>query len=103
MNIGPLRILVVDDEPAILRFLRAGLSHQGYIVIEAETGRAALDQIRRKAAHMMVLDLGLPDIDGLEVIRAVRATDSVLPILGCPAARMKMPRSPRWTWVPTTM
>ena len=81
MNAGPLRILVVDDEPAILRFLRAGLSHQGYIVIEAETGKAALDQIRRRAADMVVLDLGLPDIDGLEVIREVRATGSVLPIV----------------------
>ncbi len=81
MNAGPLRILVVDDEPAILRFLRAGLSNQGYVVIEAETGHAALDQIRRKAADLVVLDLGLPDIDGLEVIRQVRASGSVLPII----------------------
>jgi len=81
MNAGPLRILVVDDEPAILRFLRAGLSHQGYLVSEAETGHAALDLIRRRAADMIVLDLGLPDMDGLEVIREVRATGSVLPII----------------------
>ena len=81
MNAGPIRILVVDDEPAILRFLRAGLSNQGYLVTEAETGQAALDLIRRKAADLVVLDLGLPDIDGLEVIRQVRAAGSVLPII----------------------
>ena len=81
MNAGPTRVLVVDDEPAILRFLRAGLSHQGYLVTEAETGQAALDLIRRKAADLIVLDLGLPDIDGLEVIRQVRAGGSVLPII----------------------
>ena len=81
MNAGPLRILVVDDEPAIRRFLRAGLSHQGYLVDEAATGQAALDLIRRKAADLVVLDLGLPDIDGLEVIREIRAGGSVLPIV----------------------
>jgi two-component system KDP operon response regulator KdpE len=81
MNAGPLRVLVVDDEPAILRFLRAGLSSQGYVVLEAATGQAALDQVRRKAADLVVLDLGLPDIDGLEVIRQVRASGATLPII----------------------
>jgi two-component system, OmpR family, KDP operon response regulator KdpE len=81
MNTGPLRVLVVDDEPAILRFLRAGLSSEGYVVIEATTGQAALDQVRRKAADLVVLDLGLPDIDGLEVIRQLRGTGTALPII----------------------
>jgi len=81
MNAGPLRVLVVDDEPAILRFLRAGLSSQGYVVLDAATGQAALDQIRRKAADLVVLDLGLPDIDGLEVIRQMRAGGSTVPII----------------------
>jgi two-component system, OmpR family, KDP operon response regulator KdpE len=81
MNAGPLRVLVVDDEPAILRFLRAGLSSQGYVVIEAMTGQAALDQVRRKAADLVVLDLGLPDIDGLQVIRQLRGTGTALPII----------------------
>ncbi len=81
MNTGPLRVLVVDDEPAILRFLRAGLSSQGHVVIEATTGQAALDQVRRKAADLVVLDLGLPDIDGLEVIRQLRGTGTALPII----------------------
>jgi two-component system KDP operon response regulator KdpE len=81
MNSGPLRVLVVDDEPAILRFLRAGLSGQGYVVLEAMTGQAVLDQVRRKAADLVVLDLGLPDIDGLEVIRQLRDTGAALPII----------------------
>jgi two-component system, OmpR family, KDP operon response regulator KdpE len=78
---GPLRILVVDDEPAILRFLRAGLGSQGYVVIEAENGQRALDAVRGKRADLVVLDLGLPDIDGLEVIKRVRASGSAVPII----------------------
>ncbi|MBV9249035.1 MAG: response regulator transcription factor [Acetobacteraceae bacterium] len=75
------RVLLVDDEPAILRFLRAGLGNHGYVVREASTGQAALDMIRRKAADLLVLDLGLPDIDGLDVIRQVRGSGCALPII----------------------
>ena len=78
---GPLRILVVDDEPAILRFLRAGLASQGYVVTEAAAGQAALDVVRRRGADLMVLDLGLPDMDGLEVIRRSREQGALLPII----------------------
>lgn len=81
MNAGPLRVLVVDDEPAILRFLRAGLAGQGYVVLEEMTGQGALAQVRRRAADLVVLDLGLPDIDGLEVIRQVRDAGAALPII----------------------
>lgn len=77
----PLRILVVDDEPAILRFLRAGLSAQGFTVLQAETGVAALESARRAAADVMVLDLGLPDMDGLDVISRVRDSGSAIPII----------------------
>jgi two-component system KDP operon response regulator KdpE len=77
----PLRVLIVDDEPAILRFLRTGLTAQGFIVSEAEAGGVALDSIRRHAADLVVLDLGLPDMDGLEVIRRVREQGSALPII----------------------
>jgi two-component system, OmpR family, KDP operon response regulator KdpE len=78
---GPLRILVVDDEPAILRFLRAGLGGQGYVVLEAETGQKALDMARSKRADIVVLDLGLPDIDGLQVIERIRDAGSAVPII----------------------
>jgi two-component system KDP operon response regulator KdpE len=78
---GPLRILVVDDEPAILRFLRVGLAGQGYVVSEAENGQSALDAVRPRRADLVVLDLGLPDIDGLEVIRRIREAGSAVPII----------------------
>ena len=78
---GPLRVLVVDDEPAILRFLRAGLAGQGYVVSEAANGQGAIDAARRGAADLIVLDLGLPDIDGLEVIRRLRASAVTAPIV----------------------
>jgi two-component system KDP operon response regulator KdpE len=78
---GPLRILVVDDEPAILRFLRAGLGSQGYVLLEAETGQKALDAVRSKHPDIVVLDLGLPDIDGLQVIKRTRDAGSAVPII----------------------
>jgi two-component system KDP operon response regulator KdpE len=81
MNAGAMRILVVDDEPAIRRFLRAGLTAQGYIITELEMGLPALDVVRRRGTDLIVLDLGLPDIDGLDVIRRVRASGSAVPII----------------------
>jgi two-component system KDP operon response regulator KdpE len=78
---GPLRVLVVDDEPAIRRFLRAGLTSQGYIVGELETGLPAIDTARRNGTDLIVLDLGLPDIDGNDVIRRIRDAGSQVPII----------------------
>lgn len=78
---APIRVLVVDDEPAILRFLRAGLGSQGYTVVEAMNGLSALDIVRQHRADLMVLDLGLPDIDGLEVIKRIRGSGHLLPII----------------------
>jgi two-component system KDP operon response regulator KdpE len=77
----PLKILVVDDEPAIRRFLRTSLSAHGYQLREAETGKSALEQIRREAPDVLVLDLGLPDMDGLEIIRQLRNGGSTAPII----------------------
>jgi two-component system KDP operon response regulator KdpE len=70
-------ILIVDDEPAIRRLLRSSLAANDYSPIEAENGRAALEAIRRDKPDLVILDLGLPDIDGLEVIRTVRASSPV--------------------------
>jgi two-component system KDP operon response regulator KdpE len=66
-------LLVVDDEPPIRRLLRTSLGVQGYRVLEAATGRAALDLVAREAPEVVLLDLGLPDLDGLEVIRRLRS------------------------------
>jgi two-component system, OmpR family, KDP operon response regulator KdpE len=76
-----LRILVVDDEPAIRRFLRASLGAQGYQVIEAQTGRGALELFRRNTPDVVVLDLGLPDGDGLDIIKELRESGSAAPII----------------------
>ena len=78
---GPLRILVVDDEPAILRFLNAGLESHGYIVTTAANARTALDMVRRHTADLVVLDLGLPDMDGLDIVRQIRDGGENLPII----------------------
>ncbi|HEY7298553.1 MAG TPA: response regulator transcription factor [Xanthobacteraceae bacterium] len=78
---APLKVLIVDDEPAIRRFLRTSLSTQGYLVSEAENGTEALDNLRRGAVDILVLDLGLPDIDGLDIIERLRGQGSALPIV----------------------
>ncbi len=77
----PARILVVDDEPAIRRFLRTSLGAQGYQVDEAAEAGAALDFLRRSAPDVLVLDLGLPDLDGFELLRRLRAGGSALPVI----------------------
>jgi two-component system KDP operon response regulator KdpE len=77
----PLRILAVDDEPPIRRFLRTSLTAQGYHVLEAEDGQNALDLLRRNAVDLVVLDLGLPGMDGFEVIHRLRESGSSVPII----------------------
>jgi two-component system KDP operon response regulator KdpE len=67
-----LRVLVVDDEPQILRFLRPALEASGYAVLHAETGREALRLIANSAPDIVVLDLGLPDMDGKDVLSEAR-------------------------------
>ncbi|MDE2012548.1 MAG: response regulator transcription factor [Alphaproteobacteria bacterium] len=74
-------ILVVDDEPAIRRFLRASLSAEGYQVEEAEDGTGALAALKRHAMDVLVLDLGLPGISGFDVIRELREGGSAIPII----------------------
>jgi two-component system KDP operon response regulator KdpE len=72
------RVLVVDEEPAIVRAVKAGLEARGYRVAVASRGLDAVSAIAANPPAVVLLDLGLPDIDGLEVIRRVR----------------------QWTWVP---
>jgi two-component system KDP operon response regulator KdpE len=66
------RILIVDDELEIRRFLRASLKTHQHTVLEAENGKDALSLHRESNPDLMILDLGLPDIDGVEVTRRVR-------------------------------
>jgi two-component system KDP operon response regulator KdpE len=72
-----LRILVVDDDPEIRRFLRASLRSRQHEVIEAGTGALALEAIVERQPDLVILDLGLPDIDGVEVTRKVRGWSQV--------------------------
>jgi two-component system KDP operon response regulator KdpE len=78
---APLRVLVVDDEPAIRRFLRTSLGAQGHETLEAADGKTALDLMRRNRVDVLVLDLGLPDIDGFQIITELREAGSLVPII----------------------
>jgi two-component system KDP operon response regulator KdpE len=76
-----VRVLVVDDEPAIRRFLRTSLDSQGFDVIEAPDAQSALKEMARNTVDVLVLDLGLPDMDGLDVIKILREQGSTVPII----------------------
>jgi two-component system KDP operon response regulator KdpE len=73
----PARILVIDDEPQIRRFLGISLRAQGYDVDEAATGADGLAALATGGADLVVLDLGLPDMDGRDVLRDLRAWSPV--------------------------
>ena len=79
------RVLVVDDEPQILRALRINLRARGYDVVTVAGGRAALEAAAHAPPDLVVLDLGLPDIDGGDVIRGLRGWTDV-PIIVLSAA-----------------
>jgi two-component system, OmpR family, KDP operon response regulator KdpE len=70
------RVLVVEDDPEIIEALRRGLTGHGYDVTEAHTGQAAFAALTMRPPDVVLLDLGLPDRDGLEVVRRVRAAGS---------------------------
>lgn len=72
MTIENQRVLVVDDETSIRRYLRAALSAQGHTVYEAATGLEAINAVLSHRPDIIILDLGLPDIDGIEVTRRLR-------------------------------
>jgi two-component system KDP operon response regulator KdpE len=75
-----LRLLIVDDEQAIRRFLHAVLSAHGHTIFEADCGEAALQAVITHRPDLIILDLGLPDIEGIEVTRRLREW-SQLPII----------------------
>jgi len=72
-----LRVLVVDDEIAIRRFLRVALNGQGFIVSEAAAGESAMKAVAFEKPDLVILDLGLPDMDGVEVTRRLREWSTV--------------------------
>jgi two-component system KDP operon response regulator KdpE len=66
------RILVVDDEPRMIRFIRMNLEHDGFEVIEAGDGLAALQQVRDRLPDLVLLDVSMPELDGFETLRLLR-------------------------------
>ena len=80
MSEPALRVLVVDDEASIRKFLRASLAAHDYQVYEAATGQDALAAVLAHRPDLMILDLGLPDIEGIEVTRQLREW-SQIPII----------------------
>ena len=77
------RVLIVDDDPDIVRLVSYNLSHSGYEVQTATTGREALELVQKQPPDLIVLDVMLPDVDGLEVCRTLRqqAPSRRIPIL----------------------
>jgi DNA-binding response OmpR family regulator len=71
------RVLVVDDEPRIRRFVRMNLDLEGYEVMEAEDGLAALNKVREVLPDLVLLDVMMPDMDGFETLEQIRQTSSV--------------------------
>jgi two-component system KDP operon response regulator KdpE len=92
-EIPPL-VLVVDDELQIRRFLRTGFELDGFSVQEAETGAEALRSATLKPSDLVILDLGLPDMDGAEVLERLRAWSSVpvivLSVRGSEAEKVRL-------------
>lgn len=74
---GSGRILLVDDDPALREVVRYALDRAGFEVVEAGDGRVALDRFARNAIDLVVLDVLMPEMDGLEVCRAIRKTSQV--------------------------
>jgi len=70
-------ILIIDDEPQIRRFLRISLGANGHEVLEAENAGNGLEVVRTKSVDLVILDLGLPDMDGQEVITSIREISTV--------------------------
>ena len=75
------RILVVDDEPQIRRVMRSALTAEGYEVHDARTGETALEELRRERYDLVLLDVNMPGMDGLETCRLIRASSEIAVIM----------------------
>ncbi|HEU4920843.1 MAG TPA: response regulator transcription factor [Candidatus Limnocylindrales bacterium] len=73
----PRRVLIVDDEPGIVEFVRIGLEPEGFDVIDAATASAGLARVRDRAPDLVIVDVGLPDRSGFELLSQIRAESQV--------------------------
>jgi two-component system, OmpR family, KDP operon response regulator KdpE len=71
------RILIIDDEPQIRRFVKAGLELHGYSVSEVENGTAGINAVAHSRPDLIILDLGLPDMSGVEIVNTIRSWSNV--------------------------
>jgi DNA-binding response OmpR family regulator len=76
-----IRVLIVEDEPELARFVQRGLHDQGFAARVAHDGRSALGLAQDADFDMLVLDLGLPDLEGLDVLRELRQRGDQLPVI----------------------
>jgi two-component system KDP operon response regulator KdpE len=81
MSAAPVRVLVIDDEPPIRKLLRVGLSAHGYQIMEASSGKMALELLGAQPPDLIILDLGLPDMRGHELLRTMRVRNDSVPIV----------------------
>jgi len=79
-------VLLIDDEPGIRAYLRRALQLRGYLVDEVSEGSAGIDLVAETSPHLVLLDLGLPDMPGEDVLRTIRAIQPGLPVLVWSAA-----------------
>ncbi len=77
MKSKPRRLLIIDDEAAVRRFLRLGLEPKGYLIEETTCGKEGLERAASFVPDIVILDLGLPDMDGIEVLRRIREWSKV--------------------------
>lgn len=81
-----IRLLAVEDDPHIARLLERELGRLGYVLRRADTAAAAARELQRETPHLLLLDLGLPDRDGSDLLRELRAAGNKLPVI-CLTAR----------------
>lgn len=81
MTASDVKLLVVDDEPPIRKLLRVGLSSQGYHIIEAGNAKAATEELRREPPDLILLDLGLPDMSGHDLLARWRSEGVEQPVV----------------------
>ncbi|BBX42235.1 response regulator transcription factor [Mycobacterium simiae] len=78
---SPIRVLLVDDEPALTNLVKMALHYEGWVVEIAHNGREALAKFERAAPDVLVLDIMLPDMDGLRILQRIRESDVYTPTL----------------------
>jgi len=81
VNNSNYKVLLVDDEPDILEFLSYNLKKEGYTTFTAATGRQALEVALKNEPHLIILDVMMPDLDGIETCREIRSIDSLKNVL----------------------